>query len=279
MRSVRSRGRACWILVVVGLLATASAHAQVNAETLTERVTDAGWGGGGKSTFSFSSGNVDLLSVRGELAGYFATPHPDAPEGTARFWFRDRILAYGSAGLTRASGEEVANDGYGHLRYTRMQWMRFGAEFFVQAQYDQFRLLQRRLVAGLGTRTVFVNMEQVVGWFGTGTMAEFERRNIAKENRPPAGPDAVDVINHRWANYATIFATLAENLTFVNTLYVQPRWNLMRDVQVLEEARLAVKLRDHLELTADLSVRYDSRAPRTVEKLDLRTGSGLMFSF
>jgi hypothetical protein len=276
------RSQSLWALFA-GLVAVAwpgAGRAQLNAETFSERVNGPGLGGGAKSTLAYSSGNVDVLNISGEFLTYYATPHPDAPEGATRFWFRDRVLVYGSAGLGRANREEVANEGYGHLRYTRMHWLRVGGEVFTQAQYDEFRLLQRRLLAGAGTRVVFVNGEIVVGWFGTGTMVEFERRDIAPENRPPAGPDAVNVTNHRWANYATVLVTMAPDLLkLVGTVYAQPRWDAFSDIQVLGETHLVVMLGKNLSLTTDFTIRYDSRPPRTVEALDIRLGNGLAVTF
>ena len=125
----------------------------------------------------------------------------------------------------------------------------------MQAQYDEFRLLQRRLVAGAGTRVVFANYERFRGWVGTGAMIEFEKRNIATENQPPTGPDPVDMTNPRWSNYVTLLIGLVPKyLALINTAYVQPRWDKFGDIQILEEARLSLKVTDHLGLTTDLSV-------------------------
>jgi hypothetical protein len=279
MRSPSSR----WsfvLCVCVSLSWAGPSAAQLNAETLSERVTAPGLGGGAKSTLAFSSGNVDVLNLSGELMTYFATPHPDAPEHAARFWFRDRVLVYGSAAVGTAKKEQVANEGYAHLRYTRMQWLRVGGEVFAQAQYDEFRLLSRRLLAGAGARVVYVNGPILVGWLGAGSMVEFERRNIAPENRPPEGPDPVNVTNHRWANYTTLVATLSPDLLkFVNTVYVQPRWDAFSDIQILAESHLQISIKEHLAITTDLTIRYDSRPPRTVEPLDIRVGNGLAATF
>jgi hypothetical protein len=254
--------------------------AQVNAETLAEGITKPGWGGAGKSTLAFSSGNVSLLEVRGELSSYFATAHPDAPEGAERFWFRDRVLAYGSAGLKKVSGEQVANDGYAHVRYTRMHWLRYGGEVFAQAQYDEFRLLSRRLLIGAGVRIVFANFERFRLWFGTGALVEFERRDIAAENQPPQGPDPVNMTNPRSSSYLTMLLPIIPNHFFISsTTYVQPRWDIPKDLQILAESRLQVKVTDHLSVTTDVSIRFDSRPPQTVESTDLRIGNGVVYSY
>jgi hypothetical protein len=221
-----------------------------------------------------------LLEVRGELATYFATSHPDAPPGSDRFWFRDRILAYGSAGLKTLEGQGVANDGFGHLRYTRMHWLHFGSEVFVQAQYDKFRLLRRRLLAGVGVRVVFINYDWLRGWIGTGALIEFERRNIPPENQPPLGPDPVNMTNPRSSSYITLIVPLVpERLNLIATAYVQPRWDIWRDVQVLHEAKLQVKVTGHHSINTDLSVRFDSRPPVLVERTDTRIGNSVQYSY
>jgi hypothetical protein len=268
------------LLCIVVLSLGRSAQAQVNAETLVEGITKPGWGGGGKSSLAFARGNVDLLEVRGDLSSYFATSHPDAPAGADRFWFRDRILAYGSAGLKNLSGQGVANDGFGHLRYTRMHWLRFGSEVFVQAQYDKFRLLQRRLLAGAGVRIVFINYSWLRGWVGTGALVEFERRDIAPANQPPSGPDPVNMTNARSSTYLTLIVPLVpDRLSLITTAYVQPRWDAWRDVQVLQEAKLQVKVTGHLSLSTDLAVRFDSEPPRSVERTDTRVGNSVLYSY
>lgn len=255
-------------------------RAQVNAETLVEGITKPGWGGAGKSTLAFSSGNVRLFEVRGELSTYYATPHVDAPLGADRFWFRDRVLVYGSAGLKSVSGEQVANDGYAHVRYTRMQWLRYGGEVFAQSQYDSFRLLTRRLLVGAGVRLVFANYERFRLWFGTGALIEFERRNIAPENRPPTGPDPVNMTNPRSSSYLTLLIPIIPTHLFISaTAYAQPRWDRPKDIQVLNESRLQVRVTDHLSITTDLSVRFDSRPPRTVRSTDVRIGNGIVYSY
>jgi hypothetical protein len=64
-------------------------------------------------------------------------------------------------------------------------------------------------------------------------------------------------------------------LRLVNTVYAQPRWDAFSDIQVLAESHLQVVVAKNLLLTTDLSIRYDSRPPRTVEPLDVRVGNGL----
>lgn len=271
------RGACLFTLV---LCVAAVAHAQVNAETLAEGITAPGFGGAGKSSLSFFRGNINLIEVRGEVTSYYASAHPEAPPKDEQFWFRDRVLLYGSAGLKQVSGQKIANDGFAHARYTRMQWLWVGGEVYGQAQYDRVRLLSRRLVTGAGLRVIAANFTYLRAWGGTGYMAEFERRKIPEENRPPNGPDPVNMTNHRFSNYATVIVPIRPNQLNLNgTAYVQPRFDYFRDIQILAEAHLVVSITDHLKVTTDFMFRYDSRAPIGVKRHDYRLGNGIAFNY
>lgn len=263
-----------FLLIPCGL-----ARAQINAESLAEAVKEPGWGGAAKGSLALFRGNVDLLELSGEAALRFATAHPDAQE-REKFLFRDRVLVYGSASMRDVSGETVVNNGYAHLRYTRMHWPRFGGEVYAQAQYDEVRLLQRRLVGGAGIRAVFADWERFGGWLGSGYMYERERRDIPLEDRPPEGPDPVSMVNHRFSNYVTLVAEAVEDtLNFVNMLYVQPRFDDFADMQILEQLTMVIRITDRFSFNSDLQVRHDSRAPRSLKKTDLRLSQGVTVSF
>jgi hypothetical protein len=255
------------------------ARAQINAESLAEGVKGPGWGGAAKGSLALFRGNAELLEVSGEAALRFATAHPGA-EDREKFLFRDRVLIYGSAGMRDVSGETVVNNGYAHLRYTRMQWPRFGGELYAQAQYDEVRLLRRRMVGGGGVRAVFADWERFGGWLGTGYMYERERRDIPQEDRPPGGPDPISMVNHRLSNYVTLVLEAVEDtLNFVNILYVQPRLDAFSDVQILEQLTMVIRITDRFSFNSDLQVRHDSRAPRSLKKTDLRLSQGVTISF
>ncbi len=263
----------CLALASSTLLAT-KASAQINIETVTGRIAEPGFGAGARSAVAYSAGNVDFFDLRGELTTFFATPHADAPEDDALFWFRDRVLVYGSAGYRSSNGEPNAKEGYGHLRYTRMQWLSFGGEVYGQAQFDEFRLLRRRLVAGVGARSVVVNHKHVTLWLGAGPMYESERRNI-----PAGAPDPIYMTNYRLNSYATLLLTFVPDLvTLVSTTYAQPRFDDFKDLQLLNETRLQVEITDRLLISSDLNYRLDSQPPVGVERRDIRLGQSLMLT-
>ncbi len=255
------------------------AAAQINVEPLAEAVREPGFSGALKGSLSLFRGNSHILETRGEAALRFATPHPDNKDAE-EFLFRDRVLLYGSAGLRDANHERTVNNGHVHLRYTRMQWLRFGAEIYTQAQYDEIRLLTRRMVGGAGIRAVVLETDAFSSWFGSGYMYERERRNIPLEDRPPLGPEAERVTNHRLSNYLTCVLDLFEDrVSVVNVIYVQPRLDAFRDFQLLEQFSLAFKFTPSFAFTSDLIVRHDSQAPRSLKRTDLQLTQGLSLAF
>lgn len=250
----------------MSLLGTTTVTAQVNTEALAAEVKRAGpqlvlAGGGG-----FASGNVELVEWRGDLAFDHATAHPQQP--SERFWFRDRSLLHGNVGQKRVGGTSVVNTGFGHARYTRMQWPQFGVEGYGQAQYDEQRLLQWRALVGAGVRAVGWNTPRFGLWGGTGYMAEWEKRE--------AGVQPRRVLNHRFSSYLTIQALwLPDRLSFVATAYIQPRFGAFADLQVLQETQFRFLLTDALRFSIDGSLRHDSRPPEGVKPTDLRVGASL----
>ncbi len=268
-----------WFVALGLWLDAPPAEAQINIEGLMDSIKEHGWESAAKAGLSKYKGNINLFEITGEAATRFATAQPKAKDHQ-NFLFRDRVLLYGTATYKRVSGARVINNGYAHLRYTRMQWIHFGMEIYGQAQFDKIRLLQRRLIAGAGLRAVFLDTERFGGWLGSGYMYEYERRHIQPQNRPPMGPDPVEMANHRWNNYITMIGkALDGKVTAVNTVYVQPCFDDFSDIQILETLSLAVSITDILSVTSDLLVRYDSRAPRTIKRTDVQLTQGLALTF
>ena len=272
--------RPCILLWLGALLALSSplrtAHAQMNVEALATTVEEAGLHGTAAALLSLEVGNVQMVDVSGDVSLVYSTAHPDAPSEAAGFWFRDRLLSYGNAGFKQTTDAPIANRAHIHIRYTRMQWTKIGGEVFTQVQYDEFRLLERRVLGGAGARFVLAGFPHFSSWFGTGYFVEEEQREIPPEDQPPMGPDPLHMLNHRWSNYLTLMATQeSHQLSFINALYVQPRLDNPADIQILNELTMQVQLAEHFSFTLGVSVHFDSRAPRSVSEFDVALKNGI----
>jgi putative salt-induced outer membrane protein YdiY len=89
------------------------------------------------------------------------------------------------------------------------------------------------------------------------------------------GPDPVYQLNQRWNNYLTLMALQdTERVSLANTVYVQPRFDDPADTQIFDELSMRVSLDERFSLTLGLTVRYDSRPPRSVETYDVKLTQG-----
>lgn len=66
------------------------------------------------------------------------------------------------------------NTGFQHLRFSMFEDKNIHPEAFVQYQYDNFRGLSPRWVAGIGVRHDFIKTEKVSLFFSPGIMVEYE---------------------------------------------------------------------------------------------------------
>lgn len=257
----------------------------VNAEKLITDPEREGWSGSLSTSFALSAGNVDRLSLGFSGGLQYWTLYPEgvgygdhaAPPGSRRF-FRDRWLLITNAAFLRVRGNDVVNNGFAHTRYTRMWRPRVGSDFFVQSQYNEFKLLQLRSLGGLGLRVDPLNRKVVHAWAGTGYMAEYERYTFD----PATDPHPSRVVNHRWTSYGVIQLRLWESeLVTRSTTYYQPRLDDFSDFRLLEALQLEVRA-GPVALGAELELQYDSDPPRAsgVVPLDvfvsnyLRVGGG-----
>lgn len=244
------------------LLLAPAALAQVNTERM--RIGD---GGDGFHTtaaadFTVRSGNADVLDLG--LAGR-------VDYRTGRF----ATFLTGSTQFSEAEDRVFLNRAFAHLRGTLtlpgQEWVR--PEVFLQTERDESTLLTRRYLAGAGLRFELLADTALAASFGSTPMLEYE---LLDRDRVPVDPETTV---GRWSNYLVLKVALTDIVTFVNTVYVQPRFDRFRDVRVLDEAGLEVQITGALALRVSLHLRYDGEPPADLERLDLTLRNGLALSF
>ncbi|MCX4242743.1 DUF481 domain-containing protein [Paraliomyxa miuraensis] len=253
------------ILLLVALLLPAPAIASpVNAEKLLNDPRDHGFSGSADVSVALQEGNVRRLSLGAGAGIQYWTLHPEGvgfgkrpvPPGVPPF-FKDRWVLIANGQFVRVSLDDVANSGFGHMRYTRMWLPRLGSDVFTQAQYNAMTRLTRRLLAGLGLRVDPVHRRRLQIWAGTGYMTEFERNDVVPEDPHPAR-----VINHRWTNYVVLQTQLWDSAVVArSTTYAQPRFDDFGDIRVLESIVLEARATPVFALGIEFEAQYDSRPP------------------
>jgi hypothetical protein len=257
--------------VAVGLLlAAAPVAAQVNAEVLP-LAEKPGWSGNIEGSLALSEGNVDALDLGVgfglQKLSIVASDPPTAP-------FRSRVLFVASVRRSSAQGKLFGNRGFAHFRYTRMAGRRLGPDFFTQLQYDEFTRLELRWIGGAGIRWDVVRTEGRELWVGTGAMIERERLDAPSDER-----DLRESTHHRWTSYGALRVRLGKASVLANTVYIQPRWDSLLDVRLLEALDLRSRLAGRLAVGTALELRYDSRPPAGVRGTDVRLSTNVGVGF
>jgi hypothetical protein len=244
------------------LLFAVPATAQVNTEAMRIGRNVDGLAATASATFALRAGNADVLDLGlGGRVDYRA----------------GRFTAFltGSTQFSRAEGRVFLDEAFAHLRGTvrvpGREWIR--PEAFLQTERDASTLLTRRYLAGAGLRLELVRDSTAAVYLGSTPMLEYELLN-----RDRVAVDAEMTVG-RWSNYFVVKLEIADLVTFVNTVYVQPRFGRFSDVRVLDEAGLEMQITAALALRVTLDVRYDSEPPADLDRFDLALRNGLVLNF
>lgn len=242
------------------LFLTMPGRAQVNTEKMRSLEAD-GFGTTLSGTFALRTGNAEVIEV-----------------GTAaRLDYRAGIhyaFFVGHIDYGKTSGEEFRNRAFGHLRYNYSTSSRIVSEVFGQVERDGFTLLQFRFLSGVGPRFRYLNTEHIGLFQGSTLMFEHEDLESEKVGTHPA---IVNVL--RWSNYINVRLQLSEHTSFVNTVYVQPRFDTFGDLRILDDATLELGITKYISYRTTFNLRYDSRPPGTLDPLDLSIRNGLVLTF
>lgn len=244
------------------VLGCPEARATVNIEAARARLEKReGLSGQIELRFALRQGNVNVLDFAGatHLAfhrkRHFAILLSDSRFGALTTWRRGQTTADLSDPSTR-----IQNRNMGHARYnfTFLEWLR--GETFVQLEADEFLIVRTRFLMGIGPRFVVHEGPVLRVAVGTSYMAEYEaldRQRLVRQ-RPDAPSDNWW---HRWNNYASVSARLGERLGISVSTYVQPRFDMPRDLRVAATGELTIDLGEHWAFKLLTSLDYDSLAP------------------
>lgn len=250
--------------------------AQLNAEKLRrDSEVSAGFSGVVDGNFALRAGNVEFL----ELGGSFRLEHNTFKSQTSTITapaLFDTTFIVGALRFKDFAGTPIINNGFLHLRWTRLWLDTLGSELFTQFQFDEFLRIKRRALIGAGARWVPFDFEAFSFALGSGYMFEFEGLDL-----PDAATGDDQTFLHRWTSYASLRLRLADGLLGLsNTVYVQPALSDFADYRVLAEGDLMFNVTQSLALGWSWYLRFDSEPPATdVVKLDVVLQSTVRFRF
>jgi len=161
-----------------------------------------------------------------------------------------------------------------HLRYMWRPQSSIQPEIYTQINYDRERLIEFRGLAGAGVRVRILHQTGARFWYGTSLMAEHERLDV-----PADGNHDDEYTVGRWSNYLATGGTLSKLSGWNATTYIQPRIDDFSDLRLLAETGLTVTVTEHVALSVDIRLNYDSEPPGGVEKLDSALKTGIVFEY
>jgi len=267
------------LAVVCLLLSPDDATAQVNTERLTREATAPGLSGRLDFDLASQSGNVDLLSLRGDFLLQYASGPRQDPDGSepepTDFPIRNIYMFNVSREFARVNDQLVSDRGFAFASWTHRFTPAVGVDVIGQAEYDEFTLLDRRVLAGAAIRYRREPSESITVEVGTGYVYEYEDLDV-----PPTGPDQQETWAHRSVTLLlTGFALVDDRVSIDNSFFIQPRFDAPSDYRILDEAEVMITITDLLSLGTSLRVRYDSQPPTGIERTDVSLASRLRFRF
>src|SRR5690349_13088171 len=179
---------------------------------------------------------------------------------------RDQLLflalARGEYGTSR--GLTLTRKSFEHLR-TRIElddhwrW-----EAFAQHEYDQFRRLSLRALAGTGPALQIINEKTLALLAGAAYVLEYEQLDVRA--------DVMDTGRRSFAHRASLYVTgreaLGAGVEVVQTVYAQPRIDAPSDVRLLAELAVQSKLTSRVALKDSLVAAYDATPTEGVKRYD-----------
>lgn len=247
------------VALVLVVLWPALASASVNFEKRRRALVRPGWSFGLDLRGGLRRGNINVLEVGAdEYVGFQGSSHGLLLLGEHRF--RAQTLARAGLGFDDLPQARQLNAHMGHLRFfhqLRPSWL--SVEAFTQVEADELAVLRWRQLVGVGLRVRLWERNGAAVHVGTAYVPELEVLDRALFLSQPSGDGPINV----WHRVGQVIDASLERgpLLLVNTLYVQPRVDDPRDLRVLDEAAVVVKLAERVSIKLAAAVRVDTRPP------------------
>jgi len=266
MTSARTFSAALLGAAVVALCAAPASAQIVNVQNLAGKAVDEGLSGSVSLRFDLRMGNTQILMSSAGLTTFYKMGD-DIILFTARG-------AYGLKGTPNGWNDEPYIERiFEHVRYRRELNDTVSVEAFGQHEYDRWRRLRIRTLAGAGPRFDVPVSETAHAAFGIAYM--FQGEELLK---PKPGDIEGFYAEHRLSSYITGSMKLTDNAAISGTIYAQPRLDDWSDIRSLIDGVLTVALTRKLGLSVKCVLALDSRPPEYVRGYDLNTRIGFSYA-
>jgi len=183
-------------------------------------------------------------------------------------------------GLALARGEYGTSGGltltkksFEHVRARIELDDRWRWEVFAQHEYDQFRRLSLRALAGTGPAFQLVHTKVIDVLAGASYLYEYERL----DTRPGTTDAGLRTTAHRGSGYVTGHEDIGGGAAIIETVYVQPRLDDPADIRLLGELSLRSKLSSRIALENSFNIAYDRTPPDGIRRTDTQLQVAIAF--
>ena len=230
-------------------------YAFINIESLRLEMKE-GFGGKFSLNYEGQNGNTEKTSISSSSLNIWR-------------YQRDELLLLGDYTFGRTLGIVDTNNGRAHLRYTFDLKEARSYEFFTQSEFDQFKKLNSRTLAGGNIRYRLLQAEDHSFYFGVG--AFFEHRDYSSiSNRNGVRGNFYLSYSHKIKEHFSAFATT----------YYQPYITEFNDYRFQMSSGLEVIMTKVMAINISYDFSYDNFVPDpSVKRMDQRYLTGVILRY
>lgn len=211
----------------------------------------------------FMKDRTRYFAIDGSLAGTLGSVDSLVAGGSIFGGVRigkNLVFARVAGDYSQFGGAPTMAKSFGHVRYDLRLAKWITAELFAQGQQNKFERLELRQLTGIGPRIALSRGDPMHVHVGTAYMLEYER--LAASSSPPSPEQSS--LAHRSSSYLAVVYVASSAITLTSVTYVQPRFDAVSDVRVLQEASFTIDMNPRLKLSIGAALRHDSRPPAGV---------------
>lgn len=245
-----------WLLCLLIVFPVSVRSQIVNIEKDRIRTDTSGWAGSAEVHFSLEKNKEKVYRMGADLHIQYKTS-------------KHLVMLLLDADLVKSPGNELVNNGFAHLRYNYSlhKWVKW--EVFQQAQYNKIRNIDLRLLTGTGPRFKLSHKDDYAVYLGSLYMFEHER-----ETGNPVYNN-----HHRWSTYLSFNLQPFDNLSFVSTTYIQPRFDNFSDYRVSTTVSARLKVVKTVYFRTGFQLSFDAIPPPDIPRLTYKLENAVGVSF
>ena len=174
------------------------------------------------------------------------------------------ILLLNEINFDRGGGIDFSNDGYQHLRLSKILNKKYAIETYLQNQYDPVRNIKQRQLAGLGLRKKLKD-------FGSLGLTTFYEKELLTNN--------LEIKDVRLSVSIQLKFIFDKSISISTTNYYQPVVENFEDYKISNETIFLISLSEKIALSNIFSFSFDTDPAINIPKLIYNFQNGFIYSF